>query len=103
IIASSLWAQGQTSGDPTNGKRIFERNGCYECHNYNASGSRQGARLANTKLTAAGLIAYVRKPRTMPAYSTKVMTDQELTDVWAYLRSLPEPLSAKSIAILNLD
>ena len=91
------------AGDAENGKRLFVANGCYECHNYNGSGGRQGARLAQTKLTAAGLITYVRRPRTMPAYSANVMSDRELTDVWAYIKTFPDPPPVKSIPILNLD
>jgi mono/diheme cytochrome c family protein len=84
-----------------NGKRLFERNGCWQCHNYNGSGGRQGVRIANTKLTLAGFTAYVRKPRTMPPYSPKVMSDQELADVFAYVKSFPEPPPLSSIPILN--
>lgn len=100
-------AQGNGSaayaGDVENGKRLFVADGCYQCHNYNGSGGRAGARLSQTKLTAAGLIAYVRKPRTMPAYSPKVLSDREATDMWAYIKTFPEPPPVKSIPILNLD
>ncbi len=109
VLGSSGNAGAQTNGNAAyagnveNGKRFFVRNGCCECHNYNGSGGRQGARLSQTKLTATGLINYIRKPRTMPAYSAKVMSDQEATDVWAYIKTFPEPPPVNSIAILNLD
>jgi mono/diheme cytochrome c family protein len=109
VLGSSGKARAQTNGsaaytgDVENGKRLFVADGCYQCHNYNGSGGRAGARLSQTKLTAAGLIAYVRKPRTMPAYSTKVLSDQEATDLWAYIKTFPEPPPVKSIPLLNLD
>lgn len=109
ILASGGKVRAQTSGDTAyagdieNGKRLFVTNGCYQCHNYNASGGRAGARLSQTKLTAAALISYIRRPRTMPAYSVKVMSDREATDVWAYIKTFPEPPPVKSIPLLNLD
>jgi hypothetical protein len=37
----------------------------------------------------------------MPAYIDKVITDQELTDIWAYLKTLPGPKPVKDIPILD--
>jgi hypothetical protein len=37
----------------------------------------------------------------MPTYSSKVMSDAELTDVWAYLKSIPDSPSVKNIPLLN--
>jgi ubiquinol-cytochrome c reductase cytochrome c subunit len=84
-----------------NGKRLYLRNGCWECHNYNGSGGRQGVRLSQIKLTAQGFVNYVRKPRQMPPYSAKIMSDQELLDVYAYIKSFPEPPALSSVPILN--
>jgi mono/diheme cytochrome c family protein len=44
----------------------------------------------------------VRQPTgEMPPYTKKVVTDQELADIYAYLQSIPQPPPAKSIPILN--
>jgi cytochrome c1 len=37
----------------------------------------------------------------MPPYTEKVVTDQELADIYAFLKSLPEPSKAKDIPLLN--
>jgi hypothetical protein len=37
----------------------------------------------------------------MPPYTAKVVSDAELTDIRAFLASLPEPPPLKSIPILN--
>jgi len=85
-----------------NGKRLFLRDGCWECHGYAGQGGRDGARIAATALNAQGLIRYVRKPTgAMPAFTEKVISDQELTDIWAYLKSMPAPNPAKDIPLLN--
>jgi mono/diheme cytochrome c family protein len=101
ILAAAAIARAQNTGDPENGKRLFLADGCWQCHNYNGSGGRQGARLAQTKLTAQGLITYIRKPRTMPPYSEKVLSDKEATDIWAYIKTFPDPPPLSSIPILN--
>jgi mono/diheme cytochrome c family protein len=95
-------ASSQSSRNAENGKRLFLRDGCWECHGYAGQGSRDGARIASTALNAQGLIRYVRRPSgAMPAYIDKVITDQELTDIWAYLKTLPGPKPVKDIPILD--
>jgi len=92
----------QSNGNAENGKKLFLRDGCWECHGYAGQGSRDGARIASTALNAQGLIRYVRRPSgAMPAYVDKVITDQELTDIWAYLKTLPGPKPVKDVPLLN--
>ncbi len=38
----------------------------------------------------------------MPAYTEKILSDQELTDIFAYLRSLPPAKSPNEIPLLRL-
>jgi len=91
------------SADAVNGKRLTMRNGCYQCHGTVGQGGMAGARLAQTRLSQAGFISYVRNPRpgNMPPYRAKVMTDQELADVYAYLQSVPPPVPLANIPILT--
>lgn len=85
-----------------NGKRIFVRDGCYECHGYNGQGTIAGARLAPPVLNAQGMIRYVRKPvGAMPAFTDKVLSDQEVNDIYAYLKTMPAPKPVKDIPLLN--
>ena len=89
------------SGDVEKGKTLFVKNGCYQCHNYEGHGGAAGARLAPNPLPFARFVAYVRAPRgDMPPYSVKVMSEQDLADVYAFLRSRPRPLSLDSIPLL---
>lgn len=90
------------TGNPANGQKLFLRDGCYECHGYAGQGGAAGARIATIGLNAQGLIRYVRAPGgQMPAYTDRVITDQELTDVWSYLQSLPKAKSPKDIPLLQ--
>ena len=105
IILAGVAALGQQAApvnNVDNGKRLYTRDGCWECHGWAGQGGRDGARLADTALTTAQLTRYVRKPTgAMPAYIDKVITDQELADIWAYLKSMPAPKAAKDIPLLN--
>ena len=102
FLSVSAFAQTK-SGDTANGKRLFVKNGCFQCHGYAGQGGLNGARLAQTKLTQPGFMAYVRNPPSggMPPYRPKVMSDQELADVYAYIKTFPEPLPAKDIPLLK--
>ena len=88
------------AGNAQNGKTLFLKNGCYECHGTVGQGGT-GPRLAPNPLPVDRLIAYVRKPMGMPPYSPKVMSDTELADVRAYLASIPPPPPLASIPLLN--
>jgi mono/diheme cytochrome c family protein len=98
FIAAGLSLSAQDS----NGKRLFEKDGCYECHGFAAQGGRDGPRLAATSLSLQALIRYVRRPfGGMPAFTAKVLSDQELTDIYTYLKSFPAAKPAKDIPLLR--
>jgi mono/diheme cytochrome c family protein len=100
VVPLSAAAQAPAS-NVENGKRLFQKDGCYECHGYAGQGGA-GARIAPRVLAAAAFIAYVRHPAgAMPPYTSKVISDAELTDIRAFLASLPAPPPLKSIPLLN--
>ena len=97
-LVPALFAQ--TPSAP-NGKKIFDSYGCYQCHDHDGHGG-VGARLAPNPIPFATFSKYVRQPTgEMPPYTRKVVTDQELADIYAYLQSIPQPRPAKSIPSLN--
>jgi mono/diheme cytochrome c family protein len=107
IAASLLWAtlavaQSPAAGHADNGKRLFVKLGCYTCHGYQGQGGGAGAKLAPRPIAATALIAYVRHPAgSMPPFTSKVASDADLTDIRAFLASVPEPPPAKNIPLLN--
>jgi len=104
LFALPLVALAQTApaGNADKGKQTFMKQNCYYCHGTVGQGSRDGARIYNTALNADGLIRYVRKPAgAMPAFTEKLMSDQDLRDVYAYLKSLPAPKAPKDIPLLE--
>ena len=101
-LAVVVAAQTAPAGNAEKGKQTFMKQNCYYCHGTVGQGSRDGARLYNTALNADGLIRYVRKPAgAMPAYTEKVIPDQDLRDILAYLKSLPAPKAPKDIPLLE--
>src|SRR5262245_50539071 len=99
LAVSACFAQEGNSltGNPDNGKRLFKKNGCYQCHGDMGQGGLAGARLSQTRLPLAAFTAYVRNPAPggMASFRAKVMSDQELADVWSYIKSIPSPQPAK--------
>jgi mono/diheme cytochrome c family protein len=102
LVAAALAAQ-TNPGDKKNGERLYVKNGCFQCHGYQGQGGLNGARLSQTKLTVAAFTAFVRNPPSggMPPYRAKVMTDQELADVYAHIQAFPTPPPLASVPLLN--
>ena len=104
LVSVPILAAGQSSpaGNTENGKRLFMKQNCYYCHGTSGQGGRDGARIAQTALNLQGVVRYVRKPTGgMPAFTEKILSDQELTDIYAYLKSLPTAKAAKDIPLLD--
>jgi ubiquinol-cytochrome c reductase cytochrome c subunit len=103
IVVTTVGLQGysQTSGNAENGRRVFMKKNCYYCHGSAGQGGRDGARIAQTPLAPQALIRYVRRPTgRMPAYTEKILSDQELMDIAAYLKAVPSK-DAKDIPLLK--
>jgi mono/diheme cytochrome c family protein len=90
-------------GNAENGKKIFNKNGCYECHGREGQGSTMtGPRIAPDPVPFDVLSGYLRKPTgEMPPYTAKVISDQELADIYAFLQSRPHPPTAKASPLLK--
>src|SRR5204863_9144325 len=92
----------QLTGDVENGRRVLGRDGCCECHGFDGQGGRDGARLAQTSMPAPSFVRYVRRPAgAMPAFTQKVLSDQELADIYAFLKSLPAAKPGAEIPLLK--
>jgi mono/diheme cytochrome c family protein len=100
LLAATVNAQGNAA----HGKELFLKYSCYACHGFSGQNG-PGARLVPMKIAQAGFIAYVRnppRPNQMPSYSAKAAPDADMTDIYAYLKTLPDSApAAKSIPLLN--
>lgn len=91
-----------TTGNAVRGKQLYLEYSCYACHGYNAQ-TGNGQRLLPPRLTEQAFRLYIRAPRTpqMPAYSTKLISDVEAADIYAYILSLPREPELKDVPLLN--
>ena len=106
-VSALAMAQAQDSpqGDAANGKRLFLMDGCFTCHGRSGQGGAYNGPapiLAHTALPFDGFKGYLREPANdMPAYSSAVLSDKDIADIYAFVESLPGAGSAKDISILN--
>ena len=99
LLAVSAFAQ---QGDAKRGEKMFKDYSCYACHGFSGQNG-PGKRLVPMKMATVAFTAYVRSPGTnqMPSYSAKVLSDQQLADIWAYIRTLPDSPAAKDIPLIQ--
>ena len=91
-------------------RHLFERDGCYLCHNYQGqgTGSRKpgqnpGPNLAPDPMPYAAYMKQLRSPRlAMPSYDAHFLSNQDAADIYAYLASQPPTKDASTIAVLNV-
>jgi mono/diheme cytochrome c family protein len=87
-----------------NGQRLFVKFGCYECHGYLGQGSTStgGTRLGLPQIPLSAFTSYVREPTgQMPPYTAKVISNEDLAEIYNFLKSVPPPPPLKSIPLLN--
>jgi len=97
-------SEASRAGNAENGKKIFTKDGCYECHGREGQGAAQaaGPRIGPLQLSLEGFMKYVHQPTgQMPPYTSKVISDEELADIFAYLQSRPKATPSKDIPLLN--
>ena len=92
----------QVAGNTETGQRLYTRFGCYQCHGREGQGNPEtGPRLGPNPMALEAFTRYVRAPRNqMPPYSSKVVSDDELRNIHAFLRTRPKP-AAQSVLPAN--
>ena len=106
------------AGNAEKGKMAFRQHGCFACHGYSGDGGISpypsqagfraprpqvtGARLAGMPLPFPAFMNYVRKPGgRMPAFGSNNISESDLADIYAFLKSVPPSPDPKSIPLLN--
>ena len=100
ILAATPIAQAQ---DAAKGREIYVKVGCYACHGYNGQGGVTGPKLAPEPMAADTIAQYIRNsaPTRMPQYVEKVLSNEEIGHIHAWLASQPKPKNWKEIPLLN--
>ena len=99
--AAQTPAQTPPAGDADAGKKLYVSLGCWTCHGYEGQGGA-APRIAPRPLPLAAFTTYVRRPsERMPNYPGRVVSDEQLGHIHAYLQSRPMPPPVKSIPLLQ--
>ncbi|MGH8779650.1 c-type cytochrome [Paraburkholderia sp.] len=99
----ALASSADADADVPAGRALFMQKGCYECHGIFGQGSvSTGPALAPYPVPLAAMQAYVHHPKgQMPPFSEKILSNDEIARIHAYLDSIPSNPAANSIALLN--
>lgn len=99
--APAVTAQQETTiGDANVGAQLYYDHGCYACHGYSGYGrvdlNNTGSPwLVNEEIFRAFLraranVAPVLPSTSMPNYPANALSDEGVSDIFAYIRSLPD-------------
>ena len=105
LTASAVSAQDPPPpGSADRGQQAYMKYMCYTCHGTLGQGADRGTgpKLAPGMLPYAAFALQVRTPRLdMPPYRQKFLSDQELSDIYAYLALTKPSPAAKEIPLLD--
>jgi mono/diheme cytochrome c family protein len=94
------------AGSTDRGYHSYMKYMCYTCHGTLGQGADRGTgpKLGPNPLAYPAFALQVRTPRLdMPAYRKEFVSDQELTDIYAYLSSVKPSAALKDIPLLNFQ
>jgi ubiquinol-cytochrome c reductase cytochrome c subunit len=90
------------AGSAEAGKKLWVSYGCWQCHGYEGQGGAAGPRLAARNLSLSYFSGYVRRPTNqMPPYTEKVVSNDDLASLHAFVQSRPAPPAAASVPLLQ--
>jgi mono/diheme cytochrome c family protein len=99
-LGSSLsFAQDNDQG-ADEGRALFTANQCWQCHGHEGQGGA-AVRIAPTLYPFVAFAQFVRHGNLMPAYSPNVLSDEQLRQIWEFVRNVPEPPAVEDIPELS--
>ena len=108
LLALLLLADSALAQDSERGFDLFQSVECAACHGSAAQGM-MGPALAGTRLSLSEVRRQVRSPRSrrMPDFSVEELSEEDLIDIFAYMKGLEAPTLADKrtwwgIDLLNL-
>jgi len=98
----------QTQSAPTapkgrvdTGGALYKKVGCYQCHSNEAQGGLSGPRIGPDVVPFARFSQYTRNPTgDMPPYTSRVLSDRDLADMYAWVQARPRPPAVTAIPLL---
>ena len=100
--SAPAWSD-EPGDDVEEGLELYISQQCWQCHGYEGQGGVAGVRIARTVLPYESFARLVRFTNLMPAYSPKVLSDEQLRLIYDYVCSIPEPPPLEEIPELDFD
>ena len=98
---SAAIAQNAPTGNVANGQKLYTTIGCSQCHGFGGQGGAAGPKLLDPTPFPA-FAAQLRTPRqVMPPYTERVLTDQQVADIYAHVKTFPLPPDPSTLSILK--
>ena len=98
---SAAIAQDAPTGNAANGQKLYTTIGCSQCHGFVGQGGAAGPKLIDPTPFPA-FIVQLRTPRqVMPPYTERVLTDQQVADIYAHVKTFPLPPDPSTLSILK--
>jgi ubiquinol-cytochrome c reductase cytochrome c subunit len=86
------------AGNVENGGVLYKKTGCYQCHANEAQGGLSGPRIGPNLVPYARFSQYTRTPTgEMPPYTAKVLSDQSIADIYAWVNARPKPPAVETL------
>lgn len=86
------------AGRIDSGATLYKKVGCYQCHANEGQGGLAGPRIGPNPVSYARFVQYIRNPTgDMPPYTAKVLSNQDLADIYAFLEARPRPPAVDTI------
>jgi mono/diheme cytochrome c family protein len=87
--SSATKATTESAGSIDHGKRVFAGAGCTACHGAQGQGTSLAPQISPPPLDLPAMMSYVRQPTgKMPPISKSTASDQDLADIYAFLKSI---------------
>ena len=114
ILAVTAWTPAETAsaqtapatpaartapaGNMSAGRTTYRKVGCFQCHVNEGQGGANGPRIGPDPIPFARFTAYIRKPSgDMPPYTEKVLSAQDVADIYAFLQARQRPPALNTI------
>ena len=103
LVATAAQAQDAPAGAAGRGYGIYIQQMCHNCHGtVGQGGGVAGPKIAPHPFAWAQFARQVRAPRlVMVPYSSRVLPEQDLADIYAYVISIKPGPAAKDIPLLS--
>ena len=89
-----------SADEHSEGRDLYLKFQCWQCHGYEGQGGA-APRVAPTAYPYEAFIRFVRYPNVMPAYTTELLSDEDLRSIYAFLQSIEAPLPLEDIPALD--